>query len=495
MRGGVVLQENATGGEPLPGGRSFVPLAWTPGETVEIGGDRFVAPLQASCVPLLRHRLGNVSRAIALGAEAPDTALAWSPDGSRLAVGTRLGTLLLIDPSTGEVTAERDFPEAVVKRVAWSARGDVLYAGEQSPDAFLHALDPRTLDTRWSLRLADEVGTSPAPPGDDLYGIYTLPGVYGLEVLPDGALLVSAVHGWNDTHGARCNRSRLLVLDPSGNVLAAWPRENAADATLMHPRVDASGRLAAVPVGRSAEGPPPADLPVHGVQILTLPDLEPAAAFVPPPLEPWFDSVFAWEAVDVSARLDRVLLGLGDGRLFVVPIAQDAAPLRLDLGTPVVSGGVPLAASVGFGFFHQDTLVSQTARSNIPYGNPIPDVRPAWAHPAENAIRVHDLEGRLQWEWRGPHALAGLSLGPGDLLVAGAGPRVADDRRDLFGALLFRLDGEGTGYERLVTACPTSGPVFIHHALSAQGLLAVAAFPFLGGDGALEGDYEVVVFR
>ncbi len=491
----MILPDDPSAGAPLPSGGSFVPYPWIPGESVEIAGRSLVAPRQAACVSILRRRLGDVSRAVALGGEAPDTALAWSPDGTRLAVGTRLGALLLLDPSSGEVTATRAFPEAIVKRVAWSDAGDVLYVGEQSPDALLHALDGATLDTRWSVRLADEIGTSSLPPGDDLYGLYTLPGVYGLEVLPGGTLLVAAVHGWNDADGARRNRSRLLHLDPSGAVRTAWPPDGAADATLMHPRVDADGLLTVVPVGRSADGPDPAGLPVHGVQVLSLPDLMPVAAFVPAPLEPWFHEAFAWEAVDVSARLGRILLGLGDGRLFVAPLAPGVEPLVLPLGTPVLAGDVPLAASVGFGFFHGDTVVSQTARSNIPYGTPIPEARPASAHPAENAVRVHDLDGRLRWEWRGPHALAGLTPGSDDTLVVGAGPRVADDRRDLFGALLFRLDGEGTGAERLLATCPTAGPVFIHHALSSEGVLAVAAFPFVAADGDLEGEYEVVVFR
>lgn len=496
VRGGLLVpRETAAEGTPLPDGWSFVPQTWIPGDAVSWRGTSLQAPLRAECVPVTHVDLGDAASLIARGGEPPDTALAWSPDGATLAIGTWTGEVKVLGVSSGTRVRSRSFPEAVVKEVAWSPDGRALYAAEQSPDALLHALDPVTLADRWTLRLADRVGSSAWPPGDDLYGAYTLPGAYGLEVLPDGDLVVAAVHAWNDAEGVRHNLSQVLRLTPEGTVAAAWP-PTPRDVTLMHPAVDAPGGLVAVPVGRSADGPDPPDLPVDGIQVLSLPDLIPQGSFVAQPLVPWFPRAFAWQAVDVR-RVDdgwRILVGLGDGRVFLTSSTGDVT--EVPLGVPILAGEVPIAASVGFGLLREDEAVVETARTNIPYGTRSAATRPPEAHPAENALWSHGPDGSLRWTWSGPHALSGLTLGPdGTTLVAGAGPRVTDDRLDLFGALVFDLSRPGSGRDRLAALCPTDAPVFFRHAISRSGAIAVTTFPFEDATGRLRGAWQVVVFR
>jgi hypothetical protein len=472
------------------------PREWVPGEQMEIAGIQAIAPARAECVSLFHADLGDVSPHVARGGEAPDTALAFSPDGKRLAIGAFTGEIAVVDAWTGAEVARRALPEALVKQVAWSADGSVLYAAEQSPDALLHALDPVTLADRWTVRLADEVGSSPAPRGDDLYGVYQLPSVLGLAVLPGGDLIVSAVHGWQDADGSRRNRSRLLRLDSAGKTVAAWPPDGTADATLFYPRVDLGGGLVAVPVGRSAAGDPPAGLPIGGIQVLELAGLTPKGAFVAEPLPPWYTSVFVWEAADVSAAQDVVAAGLADGRLVTWRLSDGAVRATVDLGTPITSAGVPISASIGFAAIAGDTLLSETSGTNIPFGAADPALRPPSAHPNANALWAHDLDGTLKWTWRGLHDLQGLTVSDdGKWLVAGAGPRSTDQRTDLFGALVFRAEGEGTGEERLEAFCATASPVFFRHALAPDGRIAVAEHPWLGADGAVHGTYRVTVLR
>ena len=83
--------------------------------------------------------------------------------------------------------------------------------------------------------------------------------------------------------------------------------------------------------------------------------------------------------------------------------------------------------------------------------------------------------------------------------MIGAGPRETDHRRDLFGALIFDL-GDGaddgrSGVERVSAICATEGPVFWRQAMSADGRVALAEFPFSTGDDALAGAYRVTVMR
>jgi hypothetical protein len=490
VRDGVMLEHPVDGARPLPDHRWLLDRAWSPGERVTLGNEALVAPRRAECVPLFHVGLGTVDRRVAADGAAPDTALAFSPDGERLAVGSYLGDLLVLDAWSGEVLARRHLSESMVKQVAWSPDGQVLYAAEQSPDAFVHALDPETLASRWSVRLADRVGTSTPPPADDLYGVYTLPGAYGLGVLPDGSVLVAAVHAWDVGEGERRNASQILRIGPDGAVLAAWP-EQPASVTLMHPRV--GGDRVAVPVGRSATGPAPDGLPVGGVQVLSLPDLRPAAAETYEPLKPWYSEVFVWEALDVDAG--SLLVGTEDGRLFRHDLDSGDRAER-DLGTPVLAGDVPVAANIGHAALVGGEAVVVTAASSIPWGAADPSLRPPAPHPDENAVHVLDAHLDPVWTWRGPQVLQGLTVGPeGRTLVVGAGRRTSDDRRDLFGALVFRLDGEGSGDEHLQAFCATAAPAFFRQAVTADGRVAVVEVPWADPSGRVHGDYRVTVLR
>ena len=273
-------------------GDQIQPLDWSPGE--EHFGAR--APRRAECLPLFSVDLGDTASLAAVGGSAPDTALAFSPDGALLAVGSYLGEVLILDGWTGEVRARRRLAETMVKQVAWSEDGQTLYAAEQSPDAYVHAFD-RSLDPVWKLRLADRVGSSPAPPPDSLYGVYDLPAAYGLVVLPGGDLLVSATHGWNGEEG-RLNRSQVLRISSTGEVLAAWPPEP-ANALFMHPRV--RGDRVVFTVTKSSTTPEhQPEVQAPGIQVLSLPDLTPVLSWLPSPLEPWRRSKRAvWDRIMV----------------------------------------------------------------------------------------------------------------------------------------------------------------------------------------------------
>jgi hypothetical protein len=119
------------------------------------------------------------------------------------------------------------------------------------------------------------------------------------------------------------------------------------------------------------------------------------------------------------------------------------------------------------------------------------------AHPNENALWSYGLDGQRRWTWTGEHRLEGIEQSPdGDELVVAAGPRETDQRRDLYGALVFDLDApEGSGAERLRALCATEGPAFFRPALSADGRVAVAEHPFPDGAGGVAGAYRVTVLR
>lgn len=454
---------------------TFEPLAWSPGD--EVNGSR--APRVAECVELGRVTLGDVGARVAAGIPSPDTALAWSPDGRKLAIGTWLGGLLVVDGWTGEVLVRRELAESAVKRVLWSTDGTELYAAEQSVDAMLHALDPATLVSRATFRMADVLETS-APPGvDDLYGLYTLPGPYALERLGDDLLLVGA-HGWNTPEG-RQNRSmvwRLRRAEDRFETVASWP-EAPADATFLAAAVQDDG--VAVAVSKSSGGPVAAGLPVGGVQRLDA-QLKPVGTAVPEPLQPWFDRAFVWESIGLQG--DRLTLGLGDGRVW------RAEQVR-ELGTPVLAGDVPLAATIGHLVDDGDLVYTLTSGTSIPYGAGRPETEPPEAHPQENTLWALDAETlETRWTWRDGHGVQGLTVGK-RWIVVGVAPK--DGTADRHGVVVFDKRRDGTGVQRLATSCSTGQPVFFRTAIAPDGRLAVVSFPEKRDDQVV-GDYRVTLF-
>jgi len=491
VRDGVVAPAGVEAGRPLPGGRALVSRSWSPGEAISLGGLSGVAPRQAGCVTLFQHELGDVSRLMAMGAEAPNTTMVFSPDAERLAVGTYLGEVLVLDGWTGQVIARRGLAETMVKHLAFSADGQTLYAAEQSPDAYVHAFAADSLEIRWSLRLADFVETSPAPAAEDIFGVYTLPAAYGLSALEGGDLLVSALHSW-PVDGERRNRSQVLRVSSTGEIRARWP-EVPADATFKHPVVD--GALVAVIVDRTAAGPAPEGLPIGGVQLLDLETLTPLASVTTPPLSPWFQSASIWGGLDISESDDALFMGFIDGRARLTSLKGEERFLR-DSGAPILAGEVPIYAGIGWGLLNGGRALYVNTSTYIPYGAAAPELRPPTTHPNENTLWSVGLGGEVDWTWSGEQRPQGLSVSPdGEALLMGAGNRDTDDRRDLYGALLFDLEGGGSGAERLEAFCPTEGPVFFRHALTDDGRAAVSEHPYPDGEGGFKGAYRVTVLR
>lgn len=434
-------------------------------------------PRVSDCLSIGTVELGDVRRQVAAGIPAPDTDLAFSPDGRWLAIGTYLGEVVVADGWTGEVRVRRTLAESAVKRVAWSPDGKTLYAAEQSVDGAVRALDPHTLEDRHTFLLADALERSAPPAPDDLYGLYTLPGPYGLEVLADGDLIVVGAHGWNTPEGRR-NRSQAWRLGPDLAVKQRWPAEP-ADATFLAATV--GDERVAIAVSRSAAGEPPEGIGVGGVAVLD-DELALERTVVPDPLKPWFDRAFVWQAIGLSG--ERLTLGLGDGRV--------VGSRTRNLGTPVLAGEVPIAATIGTLVDSGTAVYTLTSGTSIPYGSGRPEAQPPEPHPAENTVFALDPETlETRWSWRGDEALHGLTLGD-RWLVVGVGPKQpAETSRH--GLLVFDLSRSGTGEQRIAASCRTGQPVFWKVAVAPDGRIAVASFPAKIGE-RIQGSYRAQIF-
>ncbi|MBX6423252.1 PQQ-binding-like beta-propeller repeat protein [Thermosulfurimonas sp. F29] len=434
---------------------------------------------------------------------SPDAHLAFSPDGRLLALGTFDGRLLLFDTRNGKVLLRRKIPEAMVKRVAFSSEGRMLYYGLQGPEGRICALALSGKKTFWCRSTAGDLlrGQPPAP--GDIYGIYRLPGIYRLKVLPDGSLLVLALHSWYDRKvRAWRRRSRLYHLSPQGELLWAYPPRGPAPVTLIYADSSLSGETVAVvsllpseaPEDKDLEGPPPQSL-----IILSGRDGRELWRYSLKPLRPYFDRVAAWESVAVSAGGRFVALGLSDGRLFIFDLAEKRIRL-VSLATPIILGGLPVAATVGYGLFGPEgDLYVVTGESTLPYGMPLSVDRPAGPHPAARTLWAIDpATGRIIWRFISPLRLQGLAISRNGrtLAVATGAFRRAGVRIHQFGVLVFDLHRSGGGLERLSGYFPTSGNCFFHLAVSPDGnLVAAVETPWRDDKDRLRGSYRVIMLR
>jgi WD40 repeat protein len=112
-------------------------------------------PNQKGILVIADRRTGAVLvRAAAAGDDGfpGEGAMAFSPDGRRLAVGTVNGVLTMLDSATGRVLAERTIDSSgFVRELRWARDGTVLYEG--GGDGVLRFLDPATLKSEKELSL------------------------------------------------------------------------------------------------------------------------------------------------------------------------------------------------------------------------------------------------------------------------------------------------------------------------------------------------------
>lgn len=497
VRGGLIVEGTAGQVEVLSAGqrltvqrlnldpkgeirRQLLRFDWQAGTAYDVqvgtGTQTLVAPQKPTPYPLRQVPLKGDAEAAS--AALPDVDLAFSPDGSRLAVGTLFGQLLVMETFSGKILFDKTLAEGMVKRVAFSPDGQTLYAGEQSPDGFLYALDALTGDIRWKKRLADDLESARPPAKEDRYALYFLPGVFGLKVLKDGRVMVAGVHSWN-VEGVQKNRSRLYIYQPDGTLAWQFPEKAPLDGNILTFDVDAAGTRGAFSVSRSASTPPSADALAPGIYGLDL--TRPAVTWkhVFEILKPHFREVFVWEALAMSPDGNRVVVGLGDGRAAIfdatVPGPDSKLLSEQTPGTPIDVSNVPISTPVSYAHASPHGLYFQTNNSNIPFGTEATARTPPAPHPAARSLFAVDMDGQLKWRYQSAFTPSGIwTSRDGNVLMMTTANASSEQKTDRHGFVLLdaRIDGPVQSDERLLYQYHTEGPVFFHAALSPDGLTA-----------------------
>jgi WD40 repeat protein len=150
-----------------PDGRLVAALGYPPGYHFTREPDPGLPPVDFpdGVLAVADRRTGQllVRTTVTGDEDAPvEGALAFSPDGRRLAVGTYGGVVTVLDSRTGAVLAQRQTDAAAVRVLRWSADGTVLQEG--GGDGVLRFLDPGRLDARTEVRVRPGVGLTSAVP-------------------------------------------------------------------------------------------------------------------------------------------------------------------------------------------------------------------------------------------------------------------------------------------------------------------------------------------
>lgn len=488
---GRVLAEGP--GWPIPAGATSLPATC---RRPESGPDDVILPYVLGKV-----LLGDVAYLTRGGGE-PDTCVRFSPDGRRLAVGTFLGRIEVLDVYAGKTLWRARIAEGMVKQIEFSPDGDRVYYGEQSVDGFVYGADARTGEVAWRFRLADDLETSAPPARESLYGVYQLPGCYRLRALAGGDLLVLGLHTWGD-HTAIDSMTRLARvyrLGPDGAVRWRFPGEGPMPLSLVYLDADGAGRRVAVLAGAAA-GNTPDGCPYKPGSLYVLDGRTGAlvGGHTFEPLEPYFARASFWKSVSVDPRGKLASVGLNDGRTFLFDLDRVEPQQTFRFGTPIVISKVPVSALATYTHLAADGMAYfQTGSSSVPYASSARHaVAPPGPHPMANTLHAVGPDGRVRWRYRSGHEYQGFWTSADGRWLATCvkrdDPRIGRDA----GAMLFDTHRPGGGSAKLVYYARVEGLTFFQADLAPDGsAFAFVEIPYQDPTTAmLVGTYQVHVVR
>jgi outer membrane protein assembly factor BamB len=469
----------------LPGEQGWLlEWAWTARATVRVawqgqpaGAVTATAPLRPA--PWVRWAAAwPPAEWIRTGAADETTALAFAPDGERLAAGSQQGRIAILAARDGAIQWSLQRPGRVIKQVAFSGDGARLYVGEQGPEGRLAAYDlaQPAAAPLWTFDASQDLGSKGITDPKDPYGWVTQPGAYRVAVV--GSDLVAAFSRSWDEGGQRRARSRLYRVDgATGAVRWAYPADGAQPGILTWFALDPAGQRVLLPL-QSPRGASGAELRTSQVVLLDLGTGRAIAHADIAPVAP-YPAAGLWRGLALQPGGSAVAATTEDGRAFLWQAGGGTlAPLHaLRLVEPVQLGGVTVTATNGALAATAQEVIFATGPTYVPpeFGG---GGEPSVNHPHGNTLFAHDWRGRPRWVWRLDNDLQGLAVdAAGHWLAVTQGAEQAQPPAAFQGVAL--LDLRAAAADRVVYRLPLEGrPVYGATAFSPDGRwLALAETP------------------
>jgi WD40 repeat protein len=455
----------------LAGGLLF-DFSWKPAQEYSIEmcpadgsifpGERVVAPSRPEPLAVAVVELEDVHAGSVTAGGEPDASLAFSADGTLLAVGTFGGYLRVFDTGSGRMLFEKRIPGAVVKRVALSSDNSRVYAGEMSYDGFVTSFDLRSKKELWRHRLADDLETSTPVRPDDFFALYSYPQAWCMRALGDD-LLVDGSHSWNAGDAPR-HLSRIYRFDGrTGRVVWRFPENAPLPRNISW--FDVGGDILALSAYQRERPAAGDNIPQAAVCLLDAVSGELLDRHDFEPLKPFFDTVPMWYGLAFNDS-GGLAVGTMDGRCAVFDTARRGSGrpklVRLRMaepGAPVEVTGVPICAGAGWAAGAGDTLFVLTDGRLIAPSAGARGESVRADHPASNTLFAFDGRGgTLLWRWKLSGAAQGVCAARSIVAVSTQQSYSADDPLD-YGLILLDTSGDKPPVERLIFPYPTSGPI------------------------------------
>ena len=491
---------------PIDGNRLFLQFEWQPATSYQIRVDslnlkgRHVSPLKPSAYRVRMIELDSMLSLLAnLKRPAVPTTVAFSPDGSQLAIATDAGHLAIVNPLTGASIWTTRISEGYAKHATFNPDGTRFYIGEQSAEGLIYAykLSDKKPAPLWKYRTADDIDTSHPDDPNDVYGWVQYPGPYRMAVTSDGDLLAAANHSWTKD-GKSLKKAQFYRFEgTTGKVKWKWPSDQAVSMVIKWFDYSRDGKTVALVCDGGVIG----GASRYKSGTLYVIDGETGAdrwSHTFDSLKPYYQKATFWRSVGVSPDGSWINVSTDDGRVFIFNAIHDNKHWKTDLTTPLMVSDIPITATTGTIGATNEFALFVTGDTYIPYHLKKGAQQPPSAHPNGMTLFAYSWMGNKIWQWK-------LENMPQALRIDGMGryAAVSQSRYDrtsvqqFHGVSVFNLQTKGGGLEKYLYTYRTEGQLpYDTVDISADGkLIAVVETPIVMPDETVRGKNRVHILQ